>query len=606
MRRQAAAAVAVTIAALAWAAAAGAATIAVTTRADVSDPTPDGTCDTGGACSLREAIQEANGGVGPFAGPDEIALPAGRYELRLAGSGEDAGATGDLDVASPITILGAAAAATILDANGLDRVLDVLGPGSLTLRDATVEDGASPGFTAGGGIRSVGTLVLQRVAVVDNRASGSGGSAGGGIHTTGTATLTDVLIARNSVTDDAGGGLGVYGGSALLTNVTVSGNRSNLSPAGVMVAALGSAVFRHVTVTANVSVAGTGGIEVVGSLSTIGSVIAGNGADCTGTAPITSFGGNLLGAPGGCTVTGSTSTDLPVGTDPGLGPLADNGGPFATHAPVEGSALRDRVAACPDLPGDARGGARPQGGGCDVGAVEAGALANLRTTLVAAPATLAPGGQVVALATVANVGRDAMPGASLALDPGGATVVAGGSTACTGTGPVTCPLGRLDPGASVAVVVVVSPVAAGALTLVARAAGAVAGADPADDAASAVVGVGAPGATDATAPVVALPKGPLAASRRGAVVVAVGCPASETRCTGVVRLAQGKRVLAWRLVTAAGGTSARATLSLPGDVRAALAARRSAGARLVADVVDAAGNRRTTTSAVRLVAPARR
>src|SRR4029453_18955626 len=79
--------------------AAGAATFSVSTYDDVSDPTPDGTCET---CSLREAIQEANA----LPGPDVINLPPGKYNLDIAGSDEDQCLTGDLDITDDVTIIG--------------------------------------------------------------------------------------------------------------------------------------------------------------------------------------------------------------------------------------------------------------------------------------------------------------------------------------------------------------------------------------------------------------------------------------------------------------------------------------------------------------------
>src|SRR5690606_9614127 len=56
-----------------------------------------------------------------------------------------------------------------------------------------------------------------------------------------------------------------------------------------------------------------------------------------------------------------------------LGALADNGGPTETMLPEPGSPLLDAIpaAACPDdVVMDQRGVARPQGFGCDIGAVE--------------------------------------------------------------------------------------------------------------------------------------------------------------------------------------------------------------------------------------------
>src|SRR6266496_2154490 len=87
--------------------------------------TNDGTCDAD--CSLREAIRAAN--LAP--GADTINVPAGTYQLTIANAGgtnEDNNATGDLDVLGSLTIQGAGAGSTIIQAgtttsNGIDKVL---------------------------------------------------------------------------------------------------------------------------------------------------------------------------------------------------------------------------------------------------------------------------------------------------------------------------------------------------------------------------------------------------------------------------------------------------------------------------------------------------
>lgn len=96
---------------------------------DRTDDNAGATACTGALndCSLRGAIIAANAnGVGA----DTINLPAGTYTLTLAGINEDLGATGDLDITSNITIAGAGAASTIIqagttNANGIDRVFDL-------------------------------------------------------------------------------------------------------------------------------------------------------------------------------------------------------------------------------------------------------------------------------------------------------------------------------------------------------------------------------------------------------------------------------------------------------------------------------------------------
>src|SRR5439155_19826905 len=84
---------------------AAAATFAVT-RTD--DPVP-GACDSD--CSLREAVLAANAG----SGGDTIVLPAGHYRLTISGPGEDAAATGDLDLTTSVMIAGAGARSTVID-----------------------------------------------------------------------------------------------------------------------------------------------------------------------------------------------------------------------------------------------------------------------------------------------------------------------------------------------------------------------------------------------------------------------------------------------------------------------------------------------------------
>ena len=108
-----------------------AATFNVNSTTDVVDSNPgNGVCATaGGVCTMRAAIQEANSLGG---GPHTITVPAGTYTLTITGTGEDAAATGDLDITANMTINGAGAGRTIIQAgtttgDGIDRVFDVIG-----------------------------------------------------------------------------------------------------------------------------------------------------------------------------------------------------------------------------------------------------------------------------------------------------------------------------------------------------------------------------------------------------------------------------------------------------------------------------------------------
>ena len=111
--------------------------ISVDSTIDTVDSNPgDGFCtDAQGECTLRAAIMEANNLVDP----DVIVLPAGTYTLTIGGSGENQAMTGDLDITSKLTIVGAGRDLTTIDGNkGVvnDYVFHAHTGGSLTLTDA--------------------------------------------------------------------------------------------------------------------------------------------------------------------------------------------------------------------------------------------------------------------------------------------------------------------------------------------------------------------------------------------------------------------------------------------------------------------------------------
>ncbi len=112
--------------------------IAVNTTEDTLDSNPgDGiSADSGGLCSLRAAISEANSLVGP----DEIRLGAATYRLVLHGA-EDGNLSGDLDVTDDLTITGQGRANTIIEWDAANPAGTASGPPSLC------GVSASPGIT---------------------------------------------------------------------------------------------------------------------------------------------------------------------------------------------------------------------------------------------------------------------------------------------------------------------------------------------------------------------------------------------------------------------------------------------------------------------------
>jgi fibronectin-binding autotransporter adhesin len=264
------------------------------------------------------------------------------------------------------------------------------------------------------------TVTLQRCTIDGNSATNlyttGAGSAGGlfASQRTGTGTLTVNLIASTVSNNLAKGGTfaGDGGVSAQagdlsstmnlnVVNSTISGNRVD-SPQGQAVvgglqafASDGTArvnlVLASTTITNNRATGLTslyGGINVQkGNTNTVAtfrsgnSVIAGNLAtlvpDCnSASSSLLSDGYNLFGDQGNC-VLGNPQGERTG--DAALAPLADNGGPTLTHAPLTGSQLLNsgNPAGCTDpqnpavpLSTDQRALPRPAAGRCDIGAVE--------------------------------------------------------------------------------------------------------------------------------------------------------------------------------------------------------------------------------------------
>ena len=201
-----------------------------------------------GQCTLREAITAANtntasgsspgecsAGIAGPSSPDMIGLGPGTYTLSIEGHYDDANASGDLDVTERLIITGAGADRTIIDADRIDRVMQVHPGVNLILEDVTITGGLSPkgadstgfgggaGYSGGGIYNEGGTLTLRRCVVRHNIAGnggngtvngsdygGSGGSGGGIASTVGTLTLEDTAIHHNYA--GHGGNGGTYSG----------------------------------------------------------------------------------------------------------------------------------------------------------------------------------------------------------------------------------------------------------------------------------------------------------------------------------------------------------------------------------------------------------
>lgn len=262
--------------------------------------------------------------------------------------------------------------------------------GTSTVTDSTIEGGLQTNTAVVTGSTVTGTAGGDGISAASITVSSSRVSAGlRGLVSAGTPTLlvvsdsqisganasvqagVNMLAIRSTFTTPNNFNVSADGFTATLVNSTVSGH----SGLGVRARNL-VLLYTTISGTGTNLVVGQGGI---GSLTSFGTVVAGGGT-CSflaGSATAT-LGYNYEQGNDTCGF-GAAPGDVVNGADPQLGALAANGGIGLTHLPAANSPLLDRipVAACPGPGGtlptittDERGVARPQGSGCDIGAVE--------------------------------------------------------------------------------------------------------------------------------------------------------------------------------------------------------------------------------------------
>jgi predicted outer membrane repeat protein len=207
--------------------------------------------------------------------------------------------------------------------------------GGVTLTDCIISNNSSTGTTisfGGAGVLSGNYAVSLTRCTVSGNAAGAG-SSGGGVKA-GLVTAIDSTISGN--TASSGGGLYTTGGGAVI-NSTLSGNTATTS-GGAILSRTNTLTITASTITANTSPTASQGAVRSSATRVYQSIISGNtNGDIIAT--VTSLGYNLIGT-GSLTAFNQAGDQTGV-TNPMLGPLADNGGPRKTHAPLAGSPAID-------------------------------------------------------------------------------------------------------------------------------------------------------------------------------------------------------------------------------------------------------------------------
>jgi uncharacterized repeat protein (TIGR01451 family) len=275
-------------------------------------------------CSLRDAI---NLSTKSPTGPNTIMVPAGNYILTQLNTFSDNSGSANyhLDVDSNVTIVGAGASSTIINANKQDKVMSLnssnnLGANSnyyaysIGLTGIELLNGKNPNT---GTVENVfggdfdweadnGSLTLTNVTITGGTAAAN--SYGGGVYgdnyygtasSNSTLTITGSTISSNTAVDQGGGIFAANGLALSLSGSTVTGNSvtdASGSGAGILLkyttagnATITSTITNSTISNNSISAYQGGGLDSELATSVTGSTFSGNTA---GT-----FGGGILFSP---------------------------------------------------------------------------------------------------------------------------------------------------------------------------------------------------------------------------------------------------------------------------------------------------------------------
>jgi predicted outer membrane repeat protein len=258
---------------------------------------------------------------------------------------------------------------------------------TLTMRNSTLSGNTTKYYGGGLYVAISGVTTIQNSTISGNTGSQAGGIYGSG----GGLALTQVTVSNNTATKPSSGT--AVGGIQLTGQQLIEGARAKQSHASSEAAPShnndhkASPHAAHVHSQANAAAANP-------DIDSVGTIIAGNAGEDVGvyntTGTMTSDHSVLGTVDSGVTVTDAGGTQSNV-TDPGLGPLADNGGPTQTQALLAGSPAIDKGPVPePTFPGsdfDQRGTGfdRVINGVVDVGAYEVQPEAPVPAPLVITP-----------------------------------------------------------------------------------------------------------------------------------------------------------------------------------------------------------------------------
>ncbi len=255
-------------------------------------------------CTLRQAVDSANtGAIGTSdcavgdteasngSDADTIVLPAGTYTL-TGNPRDDANLSGDLDITKEVTIQGAGVDSTVIDANHLDRAIDVQDDDvassvNVTVKNLTIENGnaaidqANPVNSDGdgGAIRmgdANGVITVDHAVIRDSHADRWGGAVSFDNSANGQDNMN--IVDSELIDNDATGKGGAVwlrpasgDSDGIINRSTLIGNHSDLAGGAIYLAG------------SDVSPPGAPAIQIVNSTLANNSADNGGGAMAQGS-----------------------------------------------------------------------------------------------------------------------------------------------------------------------------------------------------------------------------------------------------------------------------------------------------------------------------------
>ena len=224
----------------------------------------------------------------------------------------------------------------------------------LTLSNCSIS-GNSGGSGNGAGIYSDGSSGYAQFSIIASTVSGNTGWSGAGIYNYGYQGTSYVSVTACTISGNVASGPGVVGGGIFnygnfgfagvaVSLSTFSGNSASQSggaiynggPSGTASISVFDRTFIGNSASNGSSIfnLGNGGTATVSIADTILKTVAVGANIANNLGTVTSVGYNLASDNGDGFLINATDK---INTDPSLGPLANNGGPTFTHAPLAGS-----------------------------------------------------------------------------------------------------------------------------------------------------------------------------------------------------------------------------------------------------------------------------